>query len=45
MSIKIRYSPAALKDLDDVWDDVFEASKSSVSAALSAYRRITGRIL
>lgn len=28
MSNKIRYSPAALKDLDSIWDNVFEASKS-----------------
>lgn len=28
MKYKIRYTPAALKDMDDVWDGVLEASKS-----------------
>ncbi len=28
MKYKLRYSPAAQKDMDDVWDDVVEASAS-----------------
>ena len=27
MNYLIRYSPAALRDMDAVWDDVYEASK------------------
>ena len=27
MTYKIRYSPKALKDMDNIWDDVLEASK------------------
>lgn len=32
MNYKIRYTPAAQKDMDDVWDGVFEASKSFETA-------------
>ncbi len=28
MNYKLRYSPAAVTDMDDVWNDVFEASAS-----------------
>ncbi len=28
MNYKIRYTPKALEDIETVWDDVYEASKS-----------------
>ena len=32
MKYRIRYTPAALKDMDDVWDDVLKASASYETA-------------
>ena len=30
MSYSVRYTPEAMRDMDDVWDGVYEASKSSI---------------
>ena len=32
MNYRIRYTPAALKDMDDLWDDVLKASASYETA-------------
>ena len=37
MSRTVQYSPAAIQDLDRVWDEVYEASKSGETASNYVY--------
>ena len=37
MSRTVQYSPAAIQDLDRVWDEVYEASKSGETALNYVY--------
>ena len=43
MNFEIRYSPSAVKDLDDVWDGVWEASQD-LDITDQYIRDLTGKI-